>query len=1347
MPGLPGNLRDPPLTARTRLSTRLLPVSSAFTEIAFMGLVELPPPPPPQVDPVDIDISRNLLSYVTFSWMTPTLRLGNKHPLVEKDLPKVPYGKQAKQLAHTLDPFWQARAAHIKDPVRTFAPSLVKSLSMPFWGMSALGFTLKSISVGCAILMPYLISDVIAVLTPSDNPGHTWFTSVYSYAALFFALSLLSAVTTFAEKAVCLDLFIQIRAILTGAVYGKALRLSPRASATYTAGKINSLVDVDIFTVADFNDNFNGAVGSLAQIVLAVWLLARELGVTTWIAAGTWVFLSLLTVGLMPFMGKYQQAYLSALDERTRVLREFLYGMSSLKIEGAVEGFRKRVDKAREIQLLALRKFVTILMLLFAFGCLQQVALSTITIVGYDKLGGVINGASVFPILGYIGALTQPSGMVAQYVATFVQMFPSFARITGFLCAEEVDPNRVTEITGTDATDGQKFAVQLENATFRWSEQANTDNDVKKTAVAAPFELSDINLSIPQGSLVIVVGSVGSGKSALLSALTGSMRKESGSAVVRGTVAYCQQTPWILSGSIEDNICGLFGDGGKAAAFKAAASACLSKDLEVLGGTDAIVGEKGVQLSGGQRARIALARAIASNCSVLLLDDPLAALDSHVGKTIFEETLCGELKGRTIILTTHQLQFAARADIVLVLDQGRVVETGAFRDLIRDSSSRLSYLMKSYELDDLTLDAAATTTTLATPDSNTDLTTLADAHDAEDELESARKAFAEFQDKKAIAEDRRVGRVTWPTYRAFIQASSMPLLLLVAISWLVATSAGVWQSILLVQWSTESSQWTDKQYFEIFWITGLLRTVAFVALSVLYFQSTYSAAKTFHARAMLGLASAPMSWFNNQPVGRILNRMTADVQEIDQQFGSLTINLLILLSWFLGSVIILAYATPFMLIVLVVLAIPCAYSFKYYQSSYRELKRLSSILKSPLSAHVSESLSGVATIKAYGGGKRFVDRQESTTDLQSKASFLRLSAEYWIGFRLACVSSCVIGAALLLAGAGVLSRAAVGLSLVAGLELSQALIGLITVTSSAEAAFNAVERLNHFANNLPSECKRLDAPETPKDWPRTGSIVIKNLEVRYSAIAKPVISDLSLNVASGEHVAVVGRTGAGKSSLMLALFRIVEPHAGNIFIDDIDITTLSLQTLREGLTIIVQDPSLYGGTYRYNLDMAGVHTDDEIWTALELTGMRDHIAALPGKLEAIVADSGSDLSGGQRQLLCLAKALLAKPKILILDEAASAVDSAADERLLSAIMTQFKHTTVLSIAHRLNSVAGFDRVAVLHDSKLVELGTPAELLDQEDSLFASMVNATGPANAALIKTIAGRTRDGLEMTK
>ncbi|KAH6560317.1 hypothetical protein BASA62_010518 [Batrachochytrium salamandrivorans] len=446
-----------------------------------------------------------------------------------------------------------------------------------------------------------------------------------------------------------------------------------------------------------------------------------------------------------------------------------------------------------------------------------------------------------------------------------------------------------------------------------------------------------------------------------------------------------------------------------------------------------------------------------------------------------------------------------------------------------------------------------------------------------------------------------------------------------------------------------------------------------------------------------------MSFFDGQPVGRILNRMTTDVNAVDMSIAMPLINLMGSGVFFFSSLIVMVYS-----------------------STYQ------------LTAHISETLTGVQTINGFGVQEIFVKNAQLKIDMTNKSNLIMTSTQSWLAFRLDMLSAFVTLVLLLLAAGKVTDPANIGIALISALTLGAALNGLLQLISQVEASFNAVERLDYYAYQLPAEAEYL-LPTDPKDktWPSSGAIQIKNLELCYASRPNhPVIQDLTLSIAPGEKVGVVGRTGSGKSTLMLALFRILESSKGSIEVDGIDISTLGLTTLRSNMQIIPQDPVLFQGTVRSNLDILDKYTDEEIWNALSLVGLKDYISGLGEKLEDPILENGNNLSVGQRQLMCLCKAILAQPKILIMDEATASVDAEADRRIQESIEKQFQHTTILSIAHRLNTIAAFDRVLVLDQGAIVELDSPHVLLGRPESAFSGLVNATGQANAVVIREIA-----------
>ncbi|KAJ3174479.1 Multidrug resistance-associated protein 9 [Geranomyces variabilis] len=836
------------------------------------------------------------------------------------------------------------------------------------------------------------------------------------------------------------------------------------------------------------------------------------------------------------------------------------------------------------------------------------------------------------------------------------------------------------------------------------------------------FALQNLTLSIPRGSLVCIVGAVGSGKSSMLSALLGNLRKTSGAAAIHGSIAYCAQEPFVTSGTIASNILGLFNDGASARRMQEAIDACcLSDDLEGFPlGTATRVGEKGLTLSGGQRARVALARAYAADADVLILDDPLAALDARVGKRVFENAICGALKGKTILMVTHQLQLLARSDLVVVLDAGAIVESGTFTDLRGRAESRLSLLMKDYCLENET-DPMAVPAAVARKIEEAESDPLASRDDDGEE-----------------AEDRAQGAVAGRHIWGYFTACGLwcPYMLVFLTMIYIALQCGI--RVLLVIWTGDYWNWTTTQYFNLFVILGMISVVSSIPELAVILYSSYRAAIKFHDEALRGLANAPMSFFQEQPVGRILNRMTTDVTALDTQIMMTVFEWIGSLSNLLVGLVIVCYSSPYMIVVVVVLGVPAALMFFYYVRSYREVKRLSATMRSPLNHHVTETLNGLLTVAAFGVRDQFKGRLRQCLNQTNSSTLLLSSINFWLGLRLDVLAAGVVFVLLMLAGCRVVSPSAIGLALVSTIQLGQALNQLLRNMGTLEASFNSVERLDYYAKSLPIEAPRVrpNDPDAKDPWPTQGAIEIRDLEVRYKSVAQPVLSGVSLSVKTGQKIGVVGRSGAGKSTLMAALFRMMEFSQGSIHIDGRDISTLGLHALRQRLHIITQEPILFQGTLRSNLDPTDAHTDAEVWAALETAGLKAHVMTLSGKLEAEVEEGGRNYSAGQRALVCLAATVLAKPTVLVMDEATAAVDGVADARIQACLREQFAQTTVLSIAHRINSIASFDRVLVMRDGRRAEYDAPHVLLQREDSEFSKLVRATGNANAALVAALA-----------
>ncbi|KAJ3015532.1 Multidrug resistance-associated protein 1 [Thoreauomyces humboldtii] len=1278
--------------------------------------------------------TRGIWSFVSLAWIDPLLKTGFRKTLQENDLPALLTSQKSVASADVLEPFWDKLRQHRSDG--SAKPSLMEPFVREYHLLFIASCILQGITVAVSILLPTQIDNVVAAL---DSPDRI-IKKAFVYAAIYACLQLVWSVCLYTYHSLDVVITMGVRSIAIGGVYRKTLLLSPRARAEFTPGHINSLIDVDVPACQAVFVCGIDLVGGSVQVAVALYFLAKVLGVTTWVTAGIYVGIAALIGAVMPLYGAAQGRYMQALDSRTRTLREFLRGIQSIKYKGMEDRHLDIINVEREKQLKALRRIMFSFSLIMILILFQSGSLPVLTIIAYSKLGGAVAPGSVFTILGLLGALISPSADLPENLQGVMAFLVSYGRLTKFMYADELDPNEVT--TRQPASVDAEAVVLLQDASFAYetpgaeaaTEQKERGQEMEMVQTQA-FSLKNLSLSVKKGQLVCVVGAVGSGKSTLLTSLLGEVRKTGGHAILYGSVAYCAQEPYVTTGTIAQNIIGLFDTKSSKTTLDSNVSstrlqdaleaACLEKDIDAFPlGVGTWIGEKGMTLSGGQRARVALARAWASDPDVLLLDDPLSALDARVGKKVFEETICGRMKERTVVMVTHQLQLLAKSDLVVVMDHGAIVETGDFATLRSDATSRLSDLMKSYRLED-EKDITAKPKTIQSA-------ALEKVH-SEDDLAG-----------EAVEEDRREGAVSSHILWTYFTVSGIWVPIVLFLAMIVYVGVQSLTNILLVIWSGDQWNWTTTQYFNIYAIFGTLGAVLAIPQMFSIFYCAYRAAVSLHKTALDGLGNAPMSFYQDQPVGRILNRMSTDITSLDLQMGDILLTTSGSLCTVLNSLVIMCYSSYYMVPAIIVLGVPASLLFRYYRRSYREVKRLSSTMRSPLNSHLSETFNGIPTIAAYGAQDKFMTQLELCMDRTNMSTLLLNSINFWLGLRLDVLASCVVFLLLVLAGLRVVSPSAIGLGLVSTMDFGLALNSLLRNMGTLEASFNSVERLDHYAKSLPVESARTlpNDPASDDPWPSQGEIEIKDLEIRYRPTDDPVIKHLSLSIRPGEKIGVVGRSGAGKSTLMAALYRMMEFTHGTITIDGRDISAMGLHCLRRRMSIITQDPILFEGTIRTNLDPLSLHTDDEIWSVLRTTGLHSHVSDDPSKLDLAVTSGGTNLSSGQRSLLSLATALLARPKILILDEATAAVDADADARVRGCMAREFADTTVVSVAHRLESVAAFDRVLVMRDGERVEFDPPWVLLQREESEFAALVRASGPAGSESVRETARKAWEG-----
>ncbi|KAJ3359464.1 hypothetical protein HDU91_004919, partial [Kappamyces sp. JEL0680] len=924
----------------------------------------------------------------------------------------------------------------------------------------------------------------------------------------------------------------------------------------------------------------------------------------------------------------------------------------------------------------------------------------------YASLVGTLLPEVVFPALQLLQGLFNPFLVIPDAIMAIATGSVSWKRIEAFLLAEEQaqhsDPSEADRVHRDDTVVFDDVAVECRNAAFTWDEQpekaAGPELDPLPAATLAEptavFSLQDISIKIKRGQKVAIVGAVGSGKSSLFSGLVDEMTKTHGTVTINGTVGYCAQQPWILTETIQANI--LFNQPLDQTRLDRVVKVCgLEDDLQTFpSGILTEIGEKGVNLSGGQKARLALARALYFNPDIVLLDDPISALDAKVGRYVFENAIKGFLRDKTVLLVTHQLHLLPEMDHIIVMDKGRIVEQGQYAELSQ-IGTLLPKLMKDFVIEH---DAAAPS-----------------------QLEEAKKTFV--PGRIIDAEEKEVGNVDMGVFLDFARKSGGVLVFVAA--FLVSIMNGGLQlmSFLWISfWSSLKYPLTHNQYLLVYGLLGAVQFCTTITMMTLIYAAVYKSVQKYHPLALRSLLYAPQGFFDSQPVGRLLNRLSKDIESLDQMIGLMIYIFFIALSGCLANLVFLSYVDVRMLILVVPLVLVYFYMLKFYQRTNIELKRFESLHRSPLYAHISETMSGISTIKAFKSEREFVDKQRVLMDLSNSPTFLKQSGTTWIALRYSCLSASLTLMMCLLGVYGALDPSLLGVSLVYALGFAFLIELLLMAVSQLENEFNSVERLQHYCKNLPQETNALEPTDpSPQTWPSQGAIEFSDVSLSYpSQPAVLVLKHLSFAVRGGEKVGVIGRTGSGKSTLVTALFRLVEPATGSIRIDGRDIAALGLHTLRRAIQIIPQDPVLFSGTLRENLDVESLFADIDIWQVLDRIGMKEYVDSLPDKLEAPITENGQNLSVGQRQLICLGRAILCKPRILVMDEATASVDSEADKRIQESIKTYFENTTVLSIAHRLNTIADFDRVLVLQDGNLMEYDTPHALLSNPTSLYSQL---------------------------
>lgn len=1264
-----------------------------------------------------------LFSLATLSWLNPLLSIGAKRPLELKDIPLVAPSDRAKASYKAVNSNWEKLKAEHQNSSKQ--PSLAWALLKSFWKEAALNAVFAGMNTLVSYVGPYLISYFVDFLGGKETFAHEG----YILTGIFFAAKLVETLTT-RQWYLGVDILgMHVRSALTAMVYKKGLRLSSLAKQSHTSGEIVNYMAVDVQRVGDYSWYIHDMWMLPLQIVLALVILYKNVGIAFVATLIATIISIVVTVPVARIQEEYQDKLMTAKDERMRKTSECLRNMRILKLQAWEDRYRIKLEEMRGVEFKWLRKA------LYSQACVtfifwsSPIFVSAVTFATTVFLGTQLTAGGVLSALATFRILQEPLRNFPDLVSTMAQTKVSLDRISGFLQDEELREDATTVLPrGTSS-----IAIEIMDGVFCWDPSSS-----KPT-------LSGIHMKVERGMSVAVCGMVGSGKSSFLSCILGEIPKLSGEVRVCGSAAYVSQSAWIQSGNIEENI--LFGNPMDKRKYKNVIHACsLKKDLELFShGDQTIIGDRGINLSGGQKQRIQLARALYQDADIYLLDDPFSALDAHTGSELFREYVLSELADKTVIFVTHQVEFLPAADMILVLKEGQIIQAGKYDDLLQagtDFRSLVSAHHEAIEAMDIpthsssedsdeneSLEAPIRTSKKSISSVN-DIASLAkEVHEGSSEIKEKKKA-KRSRKKQLVQEEERVrGRVSMKVYLTYMAAAYKGLLIPLII---IAQTLFQFLQIASNWWMAWANPQTEGDEPKVTPTTLLLvyMALAFGSSCFIFVRAVLvatfglEAAQKLFFNMLRCIFHAPMSFFDSTPAGRILNRVSIDQSVVDLDipfrlggFASSTIQLI-------GIVAVMSEVTWQVLLLVVPMAIVCLWMQKYYMASSRELVRIVSIQKSPIIQLFGESIAGAATIRGFGQEKRFLKRNLYLLDCFARPFFCSLAAIEWLCLRMELLSTFVFAFCMVLLVSfprGSIDPSMAGLAVTYGLNLNGRLSRWILSFCKLENKIISIERIYQYSQ-IPSEAPPLiEDFRPPPSWPVNGTIQLIDLKVCYKENLPLVLHGVSCTFPGGKKIGIVGRTGSGKSTLIQALFRLVEPAAGSILIDNIDISGIGLHDLRSHLSIIPQDPTLFEGTIRGNLDPLEEHSDKEIWEALDKSQLGEIIREKGQKLDTPVLENGDNWSVGQRQLVSLGRALLKQSKILVLDEATASVDSATDNLIQKVIREEFRDCTVCTIAHRIPTVIDSDLVLVLSDGLVAEFDTPLKLLEDKSSMFLKLV--------------------------
>ncbi|CAH0722564.1 unnamed protein product, partial [Brenthis ino] len=1294
-------------------------------------------------------------------------------------------------------------------------PSLLRAMTKTFWlSYASSGFMFFVQAIILKPFQPVALSMLLFYWEPGSNM--TYEQAVYCASAVIL-ISLLIAFLNHHGTYSTQQFGMKVRIAACSLIYRKVMRMSSGALAQTTAGQVVNLLsnDVNRFDYAFIYTHFIWLLP--LQVLVVCYLIYIKIGYAAIVGV---IGIVLQTIPVQSYMSKLaarlRMKTAIKTDERVRIMDEIINGMQVIKMYAWEKPFEQVVALARKNEINCVTSASYLRGVYLSFMVFTERLSLYITLLSYSLFGYQVTADIVFPLAQFFNTLQGTLSIIMSNAVSFLaEALISVQRLEAFMLLDEREDLRsVADVDIAKLVLRAKnkkiknlSEVDLRSNTFKKIEEEGIYNpgfDCNEKALISPainansmhpdvgiyiqdvsaswtdggpITLRNINLSIPKGKLCAIIGSVGSGKSSILHLLLNELRATSGKIYLSGPLSYACQEPWLFVSTVRQNI--LFGLPYNSKKYKEVVKVCaLQKDFQQFPhGDQTLVGERGASLSGGQRARINLARAVYRHAEIYLLDDPLSAVDAHVGRQLFDECITGYLRHTTRVLVTHQLHYLQAADYIVIMNNGVIEAKGTYEELTtsgKDFAKLLCSVQEDKEVNPETEKPPPMSRRTSSRLSTARRPSLAD---------SASGCDGPAQEMEE--EERESGSMGWHVYGAYLRAGGRTgrlifMVVLLIVGQLSATLCDYWVTL----WTNEvtrqkeretnttvkeyervtpvdNSTFTLTTYFSgidiepnldihayigpldtsqyLYVYTALIFCCIFfiTARAFMFFKVCMTSSRNLHNDMFHSMLRGVMRFFDSNSSGRILNRFSKDIGALDELLPrflleSIQIYLVMFSILALNAAALVWTLLPTTIILLLFYVI-----LQIYLKSAQSIKRLEGTTRSPVFSHMSTTLNGISTIRSAGAQQRLIQEFDGYQDIHTSTWSSYLASGVTLGFWLDFI--CVLYLAIVIVAFLVIDSKTIFSGNV-GLAISQTLIltGMLQfgVRQTAEviSQMTSVERILQYTHIEREPQWDKGTKETPKGWPWCGRIEFRNCFMKYTTEDLPVLKNLNLVIESGWKVGIVGRTGAGKSSLISSLFRLAIIE-GEVLIDEVDTGHLSLQDLRSKISIIPQEPVLFSATIRYNLDPFNSYDDEKLWKALEAVDLKGAIPALDFK----VSEGGSNFSLGQRQLVCLARAILRGNRILVLDEATANVDPKTDEFIQKTIRKRFSDCTVLTVAHRLNTIMDSDRVMVMDSGRLVEFDHPYRLLNNPEGYFTKMVKETSEKMSSQLYQIAKKT--------